>query len=47
VSTVGYGVKRLQRVRIINIRLGNLRPGRWRNLTKAELRGLLPGRKDW
>lgn len=43
----GYNVKRLQRVRIINIRLGNLKPGRWRNLTEAELHGLLPGRKDW
>ncbi len=43
----GYEVKRLQRVRIINIRLGNLKIGRWRNLTEGELRGLLPGRKDW
>jgi len=43
----GYQVKRLQRVRIVNIRLGNLKVGRWRNLTDAELRGLLPGRKDW
>jgi len=43
----GYDVKRLQRVRIVNIRLGNLKPGRWRNLTEAELRGLLPGRTDW
>jgi 23S rRNA pseudouridine2604 synthase len=43
----GYDVRRLQRVRIINIRLGNLKVGRWRNLTEGELRGLLPGRKDW
>jgi 23S rRNA pseudouridine2604 synthase len=43
----GYQVKRLQRVRIVNIHLGNLKVGRWRNLTDAELRGLLPGRKDW
>jgi 23S rRNA pseudouridine2604 synthase len=43
----GYEVKRLQRVRIINIRLGNLKVGRGRNLSDAELRGLLPGRKDW
>jgi 23S rRNA pseudouridine2604 synthase len=43
----GYEVKRLQRVRIINIRLGNLKVGRWRNLTEAELRGLLPGRSNW
>jgi 23S rRNA pseudouridine2604 synthase len=43
----GYEVRRLQRVRIINICLGNLKPGRWRNLTDAELRGLLPGRSQW
>jgi 23S rRNA pseudouridine2604 synthase len=43
----GYDVKRLQRVRIVNIRLGGLKVGRWRNLTEAELRGLLPGRQDW
>lgn len=43
----GYNVRRLQRVRIINIRLGNLKVGHWRNLTEAELHGLLPGRKDW
>jgi 23S rRNA pseudouridine2604 synthase len=44
---LGYDVKRLQRVRIVNIRLGGLKVGRWRNLTEAELRGLLPERKDW
>ena len=43
----GYDVKRLQRVRIVNIKLGGLKVGRWRNLTEVELRGLLPGRKDW
>lgn len=43
----GYGVKRLRRVRIINVRLGNLKPGQWRKLTDAELRGLLPERKNW
>ena len=43
----GYDVKRLQRVRIVNIKLGGLKVGRWRNLTESELRGLLPGRKDW
>ena len=40
----GYDVRRLQRVRIVNIKLGGLKVGRWRNLTEAELRGLLPGR---
>lgn len=43
----GYNVRRLQRVRIINIKLGNLKVGHWRNLTEVELHGLLPGRKDW
>jgi len=43
----GYDVKRLQRIRIVNIKLGGLKVGRWRNLTESELRGLLPGRKDW
>jgi 23S rRNA pseudouridine2604 synthase len=43
----GYRVKQLLRVRIGNVRLGHLKTGRWRNLTDAELRGLLPGRQDW
>ena len=43
----GYRVKQLLRVRIGNVQLGHLKPGRWRNLTDAELRGLLPGREDW
>jgi 23S rRNA pseudouridine2604 synthase len=30
-------------VRIVNIKLGGLKVGRWRNLTEAELHGLLPG----
>jgi 23S rRNA pseudouridine2604 synthase len=38
----GYEVRRLQRVRIINVHLGNLKLGQWRNLTEAELKGLLP-----
>jgi 23S rRNA pseudouridine2604 synthase len=38
----GYEVRRLQRVRIIHIKLGNLKIGQWRNLTESELRGLLP-----
>jgi 23S rRNA pseudouridine2604 synthase len=37
----GYEVRRLQRVRIVNIRLGALKPGAWRDLTAAELEGLL------
>ncbi|MCR4347819.1 MAG: 23S rRNA pseudouridine(2604) synthase RluF [Sulfuricaulis sp.] len=38
----GYQVHRLQRIRIMNIKLGNLKPGQWRDLSEAELRGLLP-----
>ena len=38
----GYRVIRLQRTRIINIRLDGLKSGHWRNLRPAELRGLLP-----
>ncbi|MDB5974060.1 MAG: rRNA pseudouridine synthase, partial [Nevskia sp.] len=41
----GYDVRRLQRVRIINLRLGSLKVGAWRDLTAEELRGLLPGRE--
>ena len=46
-AAFGYRVKQLQRVRIVNIRLGNLKLGQWRNLTPAELRGLLPQRTEW
>lgn len=40
----GYNVRRLQRVRIMNIRLGGLQAGHWRNLRDDELEGLLPAR---
>ena len=43
----GFRVKQLLRVRIGNVKLGHLKPGQWRNLTDAELRGLLPGHEDW
>jgi 23S rRNA pseudouridine2604 synthase len=43
----GYEVRRLQRVRIINIKLDGLKTGQWRNLSQAELHGLLPERSDW
>ncbi len=46
-AAFGYRVTQLRRVRISNIQLGALKVGRWRNLTDAELAGLLPGRKDW
>jgi len=37
----GYEVKKLQRVRIMHITLGSLKPGEWRNLSPAELSELL------
>jgi 23S rRNA pseudouridine2604 synthase len=43
----GYKVRRLQRVRVVNIRLDGIARGQWRDLTEAELRGLLPARTDW
>ena len=39
-SAFGYQVRRLQRVRIMNIRLGELPRGKWRDLTQEELREL-------
>jgi 23S rRNA pseudouridine2604 synthase len=36
----GYTVRSLQRVRIMNVRLGRLAVGAWRPLTSAELAGL-------
>jgi 23S rRNA pseudouridine2604 synthase len=35
-SALGYSVVRLQRIRIMNINLGNLPVGQWRDLTKKE-----------
>lgn len=46
-EALGYKVTQLRRVRIINVKLGQLKPGAWRNLTSAELAGLLPNFKDW
>ena len=37
----GASVVQLRRIRIMNLRLGNLKPGQWRELTEAELRALL------
>ncbi|AHV95028.1 23S rRNA pseudouridine(2604) synthase RluF [Paenibacillus sabinae] len=39
-SAFGYEVRRLQRIRIMNIRLGNLPAGKWRDLTPAEKKEL-------
>lgn len=35
-AELGYEVYRLQRIRIMNIHLGNLPPGQWRDLSKKE-----------
>ncbi len=42
-----YEVRRLQRIRIVNIGLDGIKVGQWRNLSPAELRGLLPERTNW
>jgi len=39
-----YEVRRLQRVRIMHIKLGGLKVGHWRNLTEKELRDLMPAK---
>ena len=36
-EALGYNVVTLERVRIMNIRLGHLKRGRWRNLNEGEL----------
>lgn len=36
----GYRVTKLKRVRVMNIKLGNLKEGRYRQLTPDELREL-------
>ena len=37
---LGYKVVSLKRVRIMNVKLGGLKPGQWRDLSKEELRVL-------
>ena len=37
----GLSVKRLQRMQIGKIKLGELKPGRWRTLTEPEIKSLL------
>jgi 23S rRNA pseudouridine2604 synthase len=43
-SALGYRAQRLRRVRIMNVHLGGLAVGQWRNLSTPELEGLLPRR---
>ena len=42
-----YQVRRLQRVRIVNIDLRGIKVGQWRDLSMEELRELLPQRTQW
>lgn len=46
-EALGYKVVQLRRTRIVNVKLGTLKPGVWRNLSDRELAGLLPHFKDW
>ncbi|GGA53076.1 23S rRNA pseudouridine(2604) synthase RluF [Paenibacillus physcomitrellae] len=39
-SALGYSVRKLQRIRIMNIHLGSLKTGEWRDLTPQEKREL-------
>jgi 23S rRNA pseudouridine2604 synthase len=41
-SALGYRAQRLQRVRIMHVTIGELRPGEWRDLTPDEVSGLMP-----
>jgi len=40
-EALGANVTHLRRVRIMNLRLGRLQPGQWRELTEAELAALM------
>ena len=40
-EALGYHVKQLKRTRVMNVKLGTLGEGNWRELTKNERRGLL------
>ncbi|MEJ2154804.1 MAG: pseudouridine synthase [Desulfobacteraceae bacterium] len=46
VNKMGHKVVRLKRIRVANIRLGNLPTGAWRHLTAAEKKTLLCGIDD-
>lgn len=45
-KALGYKVTSLQRVRIINLKLGDLAPGHWRKLKLREVRALLPHKPE-
>ena len=45
-EALGYNVQKLRRVRINNLKIGNLTPGQWRELTEGELNALMDSIKD-
>lgn len=45
-EALGANVTHLRRVRIMNLRLGKLQPGQWRDLTAEELETLLASLDD-
>ena len=45
-EALGYNVQKLRRVRINNLKIGNLQPGQWRELTEGELNALLDSIRD-
>ena len=40
-EALGCNVRKLRRIRIMNIKLGNMQPGQWREVTKEELSVLM------
>ena len=45
-AAIGHEVKRLKRVRLGGLELGDLAPGQWRNLTAGEVAEAFPGFKS-
>lgn len=45
-EALGANVTHLRRVRIMNLRLGKLKPGEWREVTQQELSGLMAALDD-
>ena len=44
-EALGYNVRKLRRIRIMNIKLGNMQPGQWREITPEELETLFAALK--
>lgn len=45
-EALGYTVQKLRRVRINNLKIGNLQPGQWRELSENEVRALMESIRD-